>query len=138
MAQKVRDVMSSNLVTVGMDQTVIDASKAMRDNDVGDVIVVEGDQLLGILTDRDIVVRVLAEGKSPNAPASEIATTDLTTLSPDDDAVEAVERMRREAIRRLPVVEDGRPVGIVSLGDLAQSRDPSSALSDISSAPPQS
>jgi CBS domain-containing protein len=138
MAQKIRDVMSSNLVTVGMDQTVIDASKAMRDNDVGDVIVVEGDQLLGILTDRDIVVRVLAEGKSPNAPASEIATTDLTTLSPDDDAVEAVERMRREAIRRLPVVEDGRPVGIVSLGDLAQSRDPSSALSDISSAPPQS
>jgi CBS domain-containing protein len=138
MAQKIRDVMSSNLVTVGMDQTVIDASKAMRDNDVGDVIVVEGDQLLGILTDRDIVVRVLAEGKSPNAPASEIATTDLTTLSPDDDAVEAVERMRGEAIRRVPVVEDGRPVGIVSLGDLAQSRDPSSALSDISSAPPQS
>jgi CBS domain-containing protein len=138
MAQKVRDVMSSNLVTVGMDQTVIDASKAMRDNDVGDVIVVEGDQLLGILTDRDIVVRVLAEGKSPNAPASEIATTELTTLSPDDDAVEAVERMRGEAIRRVPVVEDGRPVGIVSLGDLAQSRDPSSALSDISSAPPQS
>jgi CBS domain-containing protein len=138
MAQKIRDVMSSNLVTVGMDQTVIDASKAMRDNDVGDVIVVEGDQLLGILTDRDIVVRVLAEGKSPNAPASEIATTELTTLSPDDDAVEAVERMRGEAIRRVPVVEDGRPVGIVSLGDLAQSRDPSSALSDISSAPPQS
>jgi CBS domain-containing protein len=138
MAQKIRDVMSSNLVTVGMGQTVIDASKAMRDNDVGDVIVVEGDQLLGILTDRDIVVRVLAEGKSPNAPASEIATTELTTLSPDDDAVEAVERMRGEAIRRVPVVEDGRPVGIVSLGDLAQSRDPSSALSDISSAPPQS
>jgi CBS domain-containing protein len=138
MAQKIRDVMSSNLVTVGMDQAVIDASKAMRDNDVGDVIVVEGDQLLGILTDRDIVVRVLAEGKSPNAPASEIATTELTTLSPDDDAVEAVERMRGEAIRRVPVVEDGRPVGIVSLGDLAQSRDPSSALSDISSAPPQS
>jgi CBS domain-containing protein len=138
MAQKIRDVMSSNLVTVGMDRTVIDASKAMRDNDVGDVVVVEGDHLLGILTDRDIIVRVLAEGKSPNAPASEIATTELTTLSPDDDAVEAVERMRGEAIRRVPVVEDGRPVGIVSLGDLAQSRDPSSALSDISSAPPQS
>jgi CBS domain-containing protein len=138
MAQKIRDVMSSTLVTVDMDQTVSDASKAMRDNDVGDVIVVEGDQLLGILTDRDIVVRGLAEGKSPHARASEIATTELTTLSPDDDAMEAVERMRREAIRRLPVVEDGRPVGIVSLGDLAQSRDSASALSDISSAPPQS
>jgi CBS domain-containing protein len=138
MAQKIRDVMSTNLVTLDMDQTVIGASKAMRDNNVGDVIVVEGDQLLGILTDRDIVVRGLAEGKSPNDPASAIATTELTTLSPDDDAVEAVERMRREAIRRVPVVEDGRPVGIVSLGDLAQSRDPASALSDISSAPPQS
>lgn len=98
----------------------------------------EGDNLLGILTDRDIVVRGLAEGKSPNAPASEIATTDLKTLAPDDDAAEAVRWMRKSSIRRLPVVEGGKPVGIESIGDLAVTRDPSSALADISGAEPTS
>jgi CBS domain-containing protein len=137
MAHKIRDVMTLDLVTVGPDATLIDASKAMGSRNIGDVLVVEGEHLMGIVTDRDIVVRGLAAGKSPNAPASEIATTELTVLSPEDDAVEAVEWMRREAIRRVPVVQDGRPVGILSIGDLAQSRDPESALSDISAAPPQ-
>jgi CBS domain-containing protein len=134
--QLVRDVMSSTLVTVGVDDTLVDASKAMADHGIGDVVVTEGDNLLGILTDRDIVVRGLAEGKSPNAPASEIATTELHTLTPDDDAAEAVRWMRKSAIRRLPVVEGGKPVGIVSIGDLALERDPSSTLADISGAEP--
>jgi CBS domain-containing protein len=137
MPQKISDVMTKDLVTIGPDASLADASKHMQERDIGDVLVVVDDRLYGMVTDRDIVVRGLAEGKSPNAPASEIATTELTMLSPDDDAAQAVEWMRREAIRRVPVVEDGRPVGIVSLGDLAQSRDPSSALSDISAAPPQ-
>ena len=134
--QLVRDVMSSTVVTVGADDTLLDASKAMADNDIGDVVVTEGDNLLGILTDRDIVVRGLAAGKSPNAPASEIATTELKTLTPDDDVAQAVRWMRKSAIRRLPVVEAGKPVGIVSIGDLAVERDPSSALADISGAEP--
>jgi CBS domain-containing protein len=136
MAQIVRDVMSSNLVTVGVDDSLIDASKAMREHDIGDVIIVDEERLLGIVTDRDIVVRGLAEGKSPNAPASEIATTEVKVLAPDDDAREAVRWMREAAVRRLPVVEVGRPVGILSIGDLAITRDPSSALADISSAEP--
>lgn len=138
MAQMVRDVMSSDLVTVGVEDSLIDASKAMREHDIGDVIVVQDERLLGILTDRDIVVRGLAEGRSPNAPASEIATSDVKVLSPDDDATEAVRWMREAAVRRLPVVEAGRPIGIVSIGDLAVSLDPSSALADISSAEPTS
>jgi CBS domain-containing protein len=136
MSQRISDVMTNDLATIGPDASLIDASKQMQERDIGDVLVVEDDRVYGIVTDRDIVVRGLARGLSPNAPASEIATTELTMLSPDDDAAEAVEWMRREAIRRVPVVQDGRPVGILSLGDLAQSRDPSSALSDISSAEP--
>jgi CBS domain-containing protein len=136
MAQTVRDVMTADLVTVGVDESLIDASKAMREHDIGDVVVVENDRLLGIVTDRDIVVRGLAQGKSPNAPASEIASTDLKVLGPDDDAKEAVRWMREAAIRRLPVVEGGKPIGIVSIGDLAVTRDPSSALADISEASP--
>jgi len=136
MTQIVREVMSSNLVTVGVEDSLIDASKARREHDIGDVVIVQDERLLGILTDRDIVVRGLAEGKSPNAPASEIATTEVKVLSPDDDAAEAVRWMREAAVRRLPVVEAGRPVGIVSIGDLAVTRDPSSALAHISSADP--
>jgi CBS domain-containing protein len=137
MPQKISDVMTKDLVTIGPDVSLIDASKQMQERDIGDVLVVEDDRLLGIVTDRDIVVRGLAAGKSPNAPAAEIATTELRVLSPDDDATQAVEWMRRDAVRRVPVVEDGVPVGIVSLGDLAQSRDPRSALADISSSEPQ-
>ncbi|HJR96764.1 MAG TPA: CBS domain-containing protein [Actinomycetota bacterium] len=137
MAQTVREVMSTDLVTVGVEDSLIDASKLMSQHDIGDVVVVDADRLLGIVTDRDIVVRGLAEGKSPNAPASELATTDVKVLSPEDDAEEAVQWMREAAIRRLPVVEDGKPVGIVSIGDLAVTRDPSSALADISAAEPK-
>ena len=108
MAQIVRDVMSANLVTVGVKDSLIDASKAMREHDIGDVIIVQVERLLGILTDTDIVVRGLAEGKSPNAHASEIATTEVKVLSPDDDAAEAVRWRREAAVRRLPVVEAGR------------------------------
>ena len=82
MAQIVRDVMSANLNTVGVKDSLIDASKAMREHDIGDVIIVQVERLLGILTDTDIVVRGLAEGKSPNAHASEIATTEVKVLSP--------------------------------------------------------
>ena len=91
----------------------------------------------GIVTDRDIVVRCVAEGKNPTkTKVSEIFTTEPTTLSPDDSLDDAVDALREAHVRRLPVVEDGRVAGIVSIGDLAEARDERSALADISAAPP--
>jgi CBS domain-containing protein len=109
----------------------------MREGDVGDVIVTQGGQVTGIVTDRDIVVRAIAEGRAPDStPVSEVATSDVRALEPTQSVDEAVQAMREHDIRRLPVVDGGRPVGIVSLGDLAVERDPDSALADISAASP--
>ena len=137
MAQSIREVMTENPEAVSGDSTVSDAANVMRDKDIGDVLWVEGEEVKGILTDRDIAVRVVAEGKDPSSTTvSEVATTDLKTLSPDDSVDEAVELVREHDVRRVPVVEDARPVGIVSLGDLAREQDENSALADISSASP--
>ena len=137
MAQSIREVMTENPEAVSGDAAVQDAATVMRDKDIGDVLWVEGEEVKGILTDRDIAVRVVAEGKDPaSTTVSEVATTDLKTLSPDDSVDEAVELVREHDVRRVPVVEDARPVGIVSLGDLAREQDESSALADISSASP--
>jgi CBS domain-containing protein len=109
----------------------------MRDGNIGDVVVLEEDRIQGILTDRDIVVRALADGRDPaRTTVGEICSRELTTLSPDDAIGDAERIMRDKAVRRLPVVEGGRPVGIVSLGDLAVERNPESALGGISAAPP--
>lgn len=137
MAQFVRDVMTPNPVALPATASLVEAALAMRDFDVGDVLVLDNGQVCGIVTDRDIVVRGIAAGNYPSTvKLAEICSRDLTTLSPTDSVEEAVSRMREKAIRRLPVVENGQPVGIVSLGDLAVERDPRSALSDISAAPP--
>jgi CBS domain-containing protein len=94
-------------------------------------------QVRGIVTDRDIVVRAVADGRDPaSTTLGEVGSTDVVALSPDDTVERAVEIMRQKAIRRVPVVEGGRAVGIVSIGDLAAERDPDSALADISSARP--
>ena len=118
--------------------TVMHAAELMRARDIGDVVVLEDDRLYGILTDRDIVVRVLAERSDPAAvTVGEACSRVLTTISPTESLADAVRLIREKAIRRLPVVEDGgRVVGIVSLGDLAEARDPKSALGDISAAAP--
>ena len=128
--------MTADPVTVDAETSLSRASEMMRDHDIGDVIVVEQDRLMGILTDRDIVVRGLAAGKSAASPVRDIATMSVRTLSPEDEVTDAIAWMREAAIRRVPVVDDDRPVGIVSLGDLARERDPQSALADISSAEP--
>jgi CBS domain-containing protein len=136
MAQTLKDVMTPNPVTLPADTPVQEAARRMRDDDIGDVIVQEGDQLRGIVTDRDIVVRVLAEGMDVAATSlGQICSQDLVTLSSDAQIDEAVQLMRERAIRRLPVVDGGRAVGMVSIGDLAIDRDPDSALADISVAP---
>jgi len=137
MAKTLRDVMSTNPVTCPSDATVIEAARRMRDDDIGDVIVMEGDRVHGILTDRDIVVRAVAEAQSPSTTMlHQICTSDVVTLSPDDDVKRATELMKQKAVRRIPVVEDGRPIGIVSIGDLAIESDGEKALADISAAKP--
>ena len=137
MAQYLREIMTQKPVTVQATDTVVAAARSMRDGNIGDVVVVDNDQIQGILTDRDIVVRALAEGRDPaRTTVGEICSRELTTLSPNDAIGEAEKTMRARAIRRLPVVEGGRPVGIVSLGDLAVERNPDSTLGGISAAPP--
>jgi CBS domain-containing protein len=109
----------------------------MKDVEAGAVIVTDDEgRVAGILTDRDVAVRVIGEGRgAKSTPVQDIATMDVTTVSPSDSARDAVQLMRDRAIRRLPVVENGRPVGIVSLGDLAVERDSDSVLASISAAP---
>ncbi|GAA2364683.1 CBS domain-containing protein [Nonomuraea africana] len=137
MMQKVREIMTPAPVSLPSGATLAEAAKQMRDHHIGDVLVVDDDRLMGIVTDRDIVVRAVAEGSNPRQTSvGEVCSReDLTCVSPQDDAEEAVALMRRKAIRRIPVLEDGRPVGVVSLGDLALERDSRSALADISAAP---
>ena len=138
MTEYIRDVMTTNPETLPESTTVREAAETMRANDIGDVVIVDDNGAIsGILTDRDIVVRVVAEGRDPRATRiGDIASRELTAASPDDPVDRAIQLMRERAIRRLPVVDKGKPVGIVSIGDLALDRDPDSALADISAAPP--
>jgi len=138
MNDNIQDVMTDSPCAVNLTASIAAAARAMRENDIGDIIVLDGDRLYGILTDRDIVVRGLAEDKDPGTTAvGEICSRDITTVRPTDSVGSAVRLMRERALRRLPVVDAGGiVVGIVSLGDLAVERDPRSALADISAAPP--
>jgi CBS domain-containing protein len=137
MAHYLRDIMTQKPLTLQTSDTITAAARTMRDGNIGDVVVLENGRIRGILTDRDIVVRALAEGMDPSrTTVGEICSKELTTLAPTDSVEQAVSIMRDRAIRRLPVVEEGHPVGIVSLGDLAVARDPDSVLGGISAAPP--
>ncbi len=137
MAQAIREVMIKDLIALPSDASVEDASRRMKDRDIGDVIVLEDEDVAGILTDRDIVIRAIAEGRSPaDTTIGEIASRVLVTASPDDTVEAVIGIMRTQALRRVLVVEAGKPVGIVSIGDLAIERDSDSALADISAAEP--
>lgn len=138
MAQTIQDVMTHDPVSLSASAPVTEAAQAMRDSAIGDVIVLDdGNQICGIVTDRDIAVKVVADSKDASSTQlGEICTRDVTTLTPESSVGEAVKIMSERAIRRIPIVDGGRPVGIVSLGDLAVTRDPGSALADISAAPP--
>ena len=123
--------------TVDASASLVDAAREMRDGDVGDVVVTREGRVTGILTDRDIVIRGVAEGRAPESiPVREVATEDVRVLEPSQSLDAAVQVMREHDIRRLPVVDGGRPVGIVSLGDVAVERDPDSVLADISTGAP--
>jgi CBS domain-containing protein len=138
MPESIREVMTTDPQTVDASDTLVDAAKAMKDRDVGSLVATEQGTVTGIVTDRDIVIRGIAEQADPQtARVGDIATQELTTLSPGDSVEDAIKAMRDQDVRRLPVVEDGNAVGIVSLGDLAVDRDPESVLADISAASPQ-
>jgi CBS domain-containing protein len=138
MTQQVRELMAEP-ATVPADTTLTEAARLMRDADIGDVIIVDGGQPRGMVTDRDIVVRGIAEHHSPDdTTVGEICTSELATVAPDDPIERAVRLMRETAVRRLPVVDGERLVGVVSLGDLAIERDEDSTLAEISAADPNS
>lgn len=129
--------MTTRLVTMDGTDTLAAAAQEMRDSAIGDVIVTNGDEVIGIVTDRDITVRGVAEGLDVNTtPLSQILTQDVVTVSQYDDAVAAADLMRTYGVRRLPVIEEGRLIGLVSLGDLAVEREPQSVLADISADEP--
>jgi CBS domain-containing protein len=133
---KVRDVMTAEPIVLQQDQSIADAAQAMRDNAVGAVLVVDGDKLCGLVTDRDLVVRAVAESAPSDSPVGRVVSSDLIAVGADDEADDAARVMQEHAVRRLPVMDDGRIVGIVSIGDLAVSRGEDSALADISAAEP--
>ncbi|GGT58536.1 MULTISPECIES: CBS domain-containing protein [Actinomadura] len=135
MATKVRDIMTGSPTSVSPELDIVTVARAMRDEEIGAVLVAEGDDLKGVVTDRDLVVRGLAAGGDPTqAKIGQIASKVTATVGPDDSLDKAAQIMRERSVRRLPVMEDGRPVGIVSIGDLAIERDAASALADISAA----
>jgi CBS domain-containing protein len=137
MPEKVSEVMTHDPRTVMPSATLTEVARIMRDDDIGAVVVTENGAAAGLVTDRDIVVRAVADGRDPNSTSvAEVASRDLRTLTPDQNLEDAIALMRDWDVRRVVVVRDGRPVGIVSLGDLAIERDPDSVLADIASEPP--
>lgn len=133
----VAEAMTSDPVTLPPTATAARAAAVMRDNDIGDVLVVDrGGALCGIVTDRDIVTRVAAEGRKPTTKLKAVLSEDVVTITSMDALERAVELMRERVVRRLPVVNGAAVVGVVSLGDLAHQLDRDSALADISAAQP--
>lgn len=133
---KVRELMTAEPVSCGPDDPCAQAATLMKQEDCGSIPVVRDGKLVGIVTDRDIVVRAVAAGKDPKSTAvSEIMSADPVTISPDEDAAEAARMMADRQVRRLPVVEDGRLIGIVVTAQLARVEPPrevGDTLKDIS------
>jgi CBS domain-containing protein len=126
MAKTVQQLMTSDPCSIDVDKSVTYAAKMMRDENVGLAPIVEGDRLVGTVTDRDIVLRVIAEGKNPESTmVREIASTDLVTVEPQQNLDEALKLMAKHQVRRLPVVESGRLVGVVAQADVARQADDS-------------
>lgn len=135
MAQLVKELMTPQPVALPGDTPVRDAARRMRDDDIGNVLVSDGEEVRGIVTDRDLVVRGLADHDDlSKTRLRDVCSEQLITVRPGDATGDVVARMREHAVRRVPVVDRGRPVGVFSIGDAAMERDPGSALGDISSA----
>jgi CBS domain-containing protein len=125
---KIREIMSTEIKKATPDNTLIDIAAMMRDEDIGALPVVQDGELRGIVTDRDIVVRAIAEGKEPSTTTvQEVLSEEVESVEPDDDIEEAANVMAAHQIRRLPVVEDGKLIGMVSLGDISVKHEESMA-----------
>jgi CBS domain-containing protein len=134
--ERIRSIMSTDVVALEAGSPLRSAAEVMRDEDVGSVIVTDGGHVTGIVTDRDLVVRAAAEGRDLSATTlGSISTETVVAVGPDDPVEVAVRVMREQAVRRVVVVEGDRPVGVVSMGDLARRRDPGSVLADVAAAP---
>ena len=121
---KVEDIMTRAVHSVKSGESIAHAARSMAENDVGMLPVIDGTDLLGIVTDRDIAVRALAAGIDPSAPIRRIMSENVATCSPEDDVDEALETMANEQVRRLPVCdEQDRVIGVLGLADAAM-RDP--------------
>jgi CBS domain-containing protein len=125
MGKGIREVMTSKVCSIDAEKPVAYAAKMMRDEDVGLAPIVEGDRLVGTLTDRDIAIRIVAEGRDPESTkVRDVASTDLVTVDPQQDLDEALRLMAQHQVRRIPVVEeDGRLVGVVAQADVAREAD---------------
>src|SRR4029079_9688828 len=120
MGKHVKDAMTSDVKTAAPSQSLTDAAMLVKQEDVGAIPVVDGERLVGVVTDRDIVIRGIADGSDPHAiKVGDIASRDVVTFRPDDDLDEALRLMAQHQVRRLPVVEDGRLVGVVATADVA-------------------
>jgi CBS domain-containing protein len=138
--QKISEMMNTDVQTISPDASIREAAQEMRDGDFGLLPVGEGDNLLGVITDRDIAIRAVAEGKDPATPVRDAMSEGVICAHEDDSVEEAAQIMSDNQIRRLPIVDaDNQLVGIVSLGDFAvESTDigpAAEALSEISSPP---
>ena len=137
MAETIRELMTDDPITLEPSASAREAAERMREADVGAMLIVEGDELKGLVTDRDIVVRAVAEGKDPDdVSVGDICSSSVVSVTADDSVEDAISTMRQHDIRRVPVLDGDKPVGIVSLGDLAVAKDSDSVLADISAAEP--
>ena len=130
MDAKVRDVMTPGPVGVGYYQSIAEAARAMRDWGIGAVLVVHDDSVYGLVTDRDLVVRAVAEAKGADEPVGPLSSVDLIGVDVNADAAQAARLMRQHAVRRLPVIEDGQVAGVVSQGDLTLRDDHAPAVAE--------
>ncbi|KQS97472.1 CBS domain-containing protein [Cellulomonas sp. Leaf395] len=136
MTRTVSEFMTAHPTVVEVTDSLQSVAQTMATQDLGSLVVAEGGSVVGIVTDRDLVVRGLAAGIGLDAPVGQLATDALVSVGPNDDVAEVVQIMRDNAVRRVPVLDGDTAVGIVTIGDLAQALDSDSALADISAAPP--
>jgi CBS domain-containing protein len=137
MANSVRDAMTADPRSIGKSVSVVEAAQLMREGHIGSLPITADEQLVGMITDRDIAMRVVAEAADhTNTSVGDVSSRDLVTVEPDEDLDEALQLMARHQVRRLPVVENGRLVGIVAQADIALSENEKTAkLVEAISAP---
>jgi CBS domain-containing protein len=119
MTKSVRDAMTEDPRSIGTSASVVEAARLMREAHIGSLPITDGEQLVGMITDRDITTRVVAEAADPETSVGDVCSRDVISVEADKDHEEAVELMARHQVRRLPVVENGRLIGIVAQADIA-------------------